>query len=249
MSLLTTIRSRLEPFGDVRVRTAACNDHIFVLQLEDGRTGAAMHFASGSTSDPWEQWEKSLEGMRARDLLVHLGGSHPLRASAGVACANALAAAFPGPRAGHMLDVMELREDDVFGMVGNFMPLVDRIRNRVRKLLIFETIEQPTEDGLLPARDEPRLLPECSVVLVTGTTLVNGTLEELLSWCRRARSVVLAGPSTILLPEAYAGTPITWLAGSRIAQPETVLERVRRGETFRDLRAFFEKVVVPVPAS
>lgn len=248
MDLFFRIRAMLESAAaGIRVQELVFGDHITVLRLENGKTGAAMHFAPDWPENRRREESRELMRLDARQLLERLGFAHPLQASAAVAAANALISGQEGPRPGHMLDVLDLRADDVFGMVGNFIPLVDRIRPRVKQLMIFETIEQPTADGILPACEESRLLPECSVVLITGTTLVNGTIGDLLYWCRGARMVVVAGPSTILLPEAWRGTPVTWLAGSRILDPETVLARVARGESFRELRPLLEKVVLPVP--
>lgn len=228
----------------VRVREIVVGDHVVVVQLEDERTGVAMHFAKETDSF---EFVRELEHANAWEALQHLGSAHPLCAAIAVAVANALVANDGGWQPGHMLDVLDLQPDDVFGMVGNFIPLVARIEPLVKKLMIFETIEQVSENGILPTYEEPRLLPKCSVILITGTTLVNSTIQDLLLWCRNARTVVVAGPSTIMLPKAWMGTPVTWLAGSRITDPQAVMTGVRRGESFRDLRPWLEKVVLPVP--
>ncbi|PKN46427.1 MAG: hypothetical protein CVU59_06145, partial [Deltaproteobacteria bacterium HGW-Deltaproteobacteria-17] len=143
------------------------------------------------------------------------------------------------------LDVMDLRPEDTLGMIGNFIPLLDRLRPRVRDLLVFEQIEEES-DGILPASREPELLPTCSVVVISGTTLVNHTLDGLLELCTGAREVVIAGPSTILFEEAYRGTPVTWLAGARVRSPDEVLPLIAADFSFHDLRPFLHKILVPV---
>ena len=32
------------------------------------------------------------------------------------------------------------------------------------------------------------LLPDCDLMIITGTTLINGTIDQLLSWCSRMRN-------------------------------------------------------------
>ncbi len=65
-----------------------------------------------------------------------------------------------------------------------------------------------------PMEDQEKLLPECDVVIISGTTMINQTLEELLDWCQNAREIVLVGSSTPMYPEAFKDTGVTVLAGS-----------------------------------
>jgi len=205
-----------------------------------------MHFARDLPSPDRSSLEAEIAGRAAVDVVGLLGSAGALESSTAVACANALE---PGDerRPGHFLDVLDLRPDDTFGMIGNFIPLLDRIRARVGRLHVFEQIDEEAE-GILPARLEPELLPRCSVVVISGTTLVNHTLDGLLALCTGAREVVLAGPSTILLPEAYRGTPVTWIAGARVRSPEEVLPRIAADFTFHELRPYLHKVLMRVPS-
>lgn len=61
---------------------------------------------------------------------------------------------------------------------------------------------------------QPELLPECDLMVISGTTLINSTLEQLLEWCKKAREIVLVGSSTPMIAEAFSGTGVTGLAGS-----------------------------------
>ena len=62
--------------------------------------------------------------------------------------------------------------------------------------------------------EQSRLLPACDIVILSGTTLINQSLEQLLEWCAKAREIVLVGSSTPMYPEAFKGTGVTRLAGS-----------------------------------
>ena len=54
-----------------------------------------------------------------------------------------------------------------------------------------------------PAEQAASVLPSADVVLITGTTLVNDTLEHLLTLCRSSARVVLVGPTVGLLPDPF----------------------------------------------
>lgn len=233
--------------GEARVVRVRYGAHTTAVALEDGRVGLAMHFAGDLPASERARLERAPAGLPAADLVGRLGSPLALDSSVAVACANALEPGGEG-RPGHFLDVLDLGPDDTLGMIGNFIPLLDRLRARVGALHVFEQIEEET-DGILPARLEPELLPRCSVVVISGTTLVNHTLDRLLGWCGGAREVVLAGPSTILFPEAYRGTPVTWIAGARVRSPREVLTRIREDFTFHELRPWLHKVLMRVPPS
>jgi hypothetical protein len=54
--------------------------------------------------------------------------------------------------------------------------------------------------------------------------------------------VTLLGPSTPLLPEAFADTPVTWLSGIRIENPAQVLRVVSEGGGTRTFSPYVQKV-------
>jgi len=239
------MESALVASGDARVARVRFGPHTTAVLLADGRLGLAMHFDRTIDGPGREALEGRLAGRSAKDVVGNLGSPSALESSVAVACANALESGGPG-LPGHFLDVMDLRPEDTMGMIGNFIPLLSRLRARVRELLVFEQIEEEV-DGILPAHREGELLPRCSVVVISGTTLVNHTLDGLLALCAGAREVVLAGPSTMMFPEAFRSTPVTWIAGARVHSPEEVLPRIAADFTFHDLRPFMHKILMPVP--
>ena len=58
---------------------------------------------------------------------------------------------------------------------------------------------------------QAELLPECDVVTITGTTMINHTTEEILAMCTGAKHIILSGFSLPYYPEAYRGSGITAL--------------------------------------
>ena len=70
-------------------------------------------------------------------------------------------------------------------------------------------------EGVYPEERQEELLPQCDLIVITSSTLLNGTFSRVISYCRQAREVVLTGATTPLYPEAFHGTGVTVLAGSR----------------------------------
>jgi uncharacterized protein (DUF4213/DUF364 family) len=77
-------------------------------------------------------------------------------------------------------------------IVGSF-PFIPRLREQVGELWVLE--QRPSE-GEHPAAEAERLIPRADVVAITGSALVNGTLDGLLALCRPESLVMVLGPRT-----------------------------------------------------
>lgn len=234
------------------IRRAVAGARFCAVMLDDGGTGVAnlCPDVCGEPSRQVSDWLPQV-GTAATDALATLAS--PAGSAIGLATANALANR-PHPRGrrgnesiigGDLLDVLELRPDDQVGMVGCFIPLVEPIRRRVRRLSIFERAQRLTPD-LLPENQAAELLPQCSVALITATTLTNGTIDALLVAAADCREVVLLGPSTPLVPEVFTSSPrrASLLAGVVVTDAEELLRTVARGGGTRDFAASVAKVNV-----
>ena len=100
-----------------------------------------------------------------------------------------------------------------------------------------------------PAQERRQALGACDVAIVTATTLLNGTLEGVLSELGRPRHVALIGPSTPLCEEIFRGTPVTHLGGSAIVDGAAVLQVISRGGGTPDMRPCLRFVNIRVHRS
>jgi uncharacterized protein (DUF4213/DUF364 family) len=127
---------------------------------------------------------------------------------------------------------MAVALDDTVGMVGYSAPLALRLKKKTSAILIFEQDKKRLEqeqDSLLPEEDAYRLLPQCQVAIITSTSILNHTVDNILDATRSCREIALLGASTPLLPEAFAGTSTTILSGVVISKPREVLQIVSEG--------------------
>jgi uncharacterized protein (DUF4213/DUF364 family) len=118
-------------------------------------------------------------------------------------------------RAGDLAGLV--RPTDVVTVVG-YGGLVRQFLGRCRELHVtelrpshvFETtvigehIEIGPRDVVVhPAEDNEPLMARSDVVLITGSTLVNGTFDELVPYAAKARVRAIYGPSAQLPPEFF----------------------------------------------
>jgi uncharacterized protein (DUF4213/DUF364 family) len=132
-------------------------------------------------------------------------------------------------------------------MVGYFGPLVEPLRRRVKALHVFE--RRPHADsGVLPETAAADVLPQCEVVILSATTLLNRTLDHLLDLCRNAREVAILGPSTPFAPEVFVNRGVTLLSGVHVVNPERVLRVVSEGGGNRQFGAAVKRVTLRLAA-
>ena len=165
-------------------------------------------------------------GSAASSLLGYLvHGKTPLEKAIGLATANAVIQ--PPPDAlddREATTLLNLGKGDRVVMVGLFSPLVPRIRATGATLTVLE--KNPGRMEIPGEREKDAALRDCHVAIITGTTLLNGTFEETVAGLGSPRSVAVIGPSTPLLPEVFAGTPVTHLGGAVVMNPDLVLRVV-----------------------
>jgi uncharacterized protein len=69
-------------------------------------------------------------------------------------------------------------------------------------------------------RENEFVLGRSDAVIITGSSLVNGTFAELLAYSRRARSVGLYGPSACFIPDVLFEQGVDFVLSHRIRDPE-----------------------------
>ena len=180
----------------------------YVLRKEISHGCAALPQAGGLIGQSAEQIAKwALEG---RNVVMVAVGLAVLNA---VAQFDALTQ-LESPQGADALFSVKIQPGDTVGIIGHIGPLIANLKGKVSRLLIFERGEN-TDIHVCPESDEPELLPECQVVFISSTTLINKTLENVLAYCSNARDIVMVGSSTPLYPEAFRGSGVTVLSGTR----------------------------------
>ena len=118
-------------------------------------------------------------------------------------------------------DGLDLRGRHI-GVVGH-LNMPPSIREQAASVRILERSPRP---GDYPASACDWLIPQCDVVIMTASTLVNKTLPHLLELCKNAYTI-LAGPSCPLCP-GLLELGIDRIAGLVITDPEGMKDKILR---------------------
>jgi uncharacterized protein (DUF4213/DUF364 family) len=175
----------------------------------------------------------SLHERTALELAQYAKSDRLLEASIGMAAINSL------------LDVdeahcVELNAEAWLGkqgsgrkvaVVGSF-PFIPRLRDRVDELWVLERHPARGEVG---AEEASKIIPQCDVVAITGTALINHTFEDLLGLCRPDAAIMVLGPSTPLSPVLF-DYGVDVISGTKVVDPPLVLRLIGQGATFRQVK-------------
>lgn len=189
---------------------------------------------------------RPLAGRPVADLLPLLCSDSLIEASVGLATANALANhPRPGAVQGDVVKVLNLLSSDTVTMIGFFGPLLDALDGRVARIEVFDERREVVL-GLKPSRQALTVLGNSDVALITSTSIINRTIDELLDAASRCREVVMLGPSTPLATEVFEETPVTWLSGVTVADPDGLMQVVSEAGGTRVFSRFVTKCNIPV---
>lgn len=170
----------------------------------------------------------SLKGRRVDDLLSLGQGSDILGRAIALAAVNAVSNGEGSGREEDLFDVLPIREGNRAVMVGFIAPIVQMLKERGCAVEIFE--HRRIQDERIRSQDTmEESLARADLVILTATSIINGSLPEILGHEMPARNIVLMGPSTPLLPGAFSSTPVTMLAGCRVVDGEKALNIVMEG--------------------
>ncbi len=170
-----------------------------------------------------------LETLSGLELAAMSRSEQPVLASVGVAAVNALIPPQPAAWVGLNAEevIAEHGENKTVVLIGHF-PFIPRLRARVGELIVLEKRPEP---GDLPANAAFNVIPDAGVVAITGTTLINHTLDDLLELCSPQAHVILLGPSVPLSPILF-DHGIDLLCGSVVIDIEPVLRTVTQAGNF-----------------
>ena len=125
--------------------------------------------------------------------------------------------------------LLEKGEGKNVAVVGHF-PWIPKLREKIKN---FWVLEQRLREGDLHAEEAERILPQCDVVGITGTSFINHTLEGLLSLCRKAY-IVMIGPTTPLSPILF-DHGIDAICGAKVIDADKVIRSISEGATFKEV--------------
>lgn len=176
-----------------------------------------------------------IKGQKISDLFL---GEKPARIgdSLQVAVLNALSAKVMTSENYHILedkdpvDLLDLSGGKTITLVGAFQSYIRKLKptnNRLQVLELNPDVFQPEDKQYyVPAAEASRVLPFSDIVIITGSSTVNHSLEGLLDLIPAATTVVVTGPTSSYIPDVLFEKKVDFIGATRITDPEKMMQMV-----------------------
>jgi len=212
-------------FPQLDVKDKSCKASNFgAIRLEDGSIGIIFLNLTPEIKERAASFNISdLIGMSPIELTRNFNSQDNFKKTLGLGAINAISQ-YVFNRANLSLDfttdslgLLNLHTGDKIGMVGLFPPLVKKIEELGITLVVIEKKEQlviknPDWEVTL----DPERLTECNKALITSTTVLNDSIDEILQYCSQAEKISVIGPTGGFFPDPLFKRGVTVLGGTYV---------------------------------
>ncbi len=219
--IMEKVRAAAEPYLSGRsVRDLVVGVSLIGCQLDNGDVGVSYvlrdGLPQGCSAFPHAQ---EVIGRSASEIAdwISFGGDNIQRGIASTVLAAASCRQdIPDDTKTGMPFGVSLQPEDTVGMIGLIAPVAKQMTNLVKELIVFDQGVSLHSGNVIvhPMEEQPKLLPACDIVVLSGTTTINGSIDGLLEMCGNAREIIMVGASTPMFPKGWQGSHVTRLAGS-----------------------------------
>ena len=131
------------------------------------------------------------------------------------------------------LESIPLPDEGYIVVVGALVPILKRLKNRGKSFGILEldlrTLKSDELPFTIPGERADAEIHRADMLVVTGTTLLNNTLESLLALARPGATIIVVGPTASMLPSAFFRRGVTVLGGDVVTNADALLDTIAEG--------------------
>lgn len=177
-----------------------------------------------------------LTGRKTVQFLDEMFSGNPLKKTMGIAVLNALSSTYwemHPPETYRIrigidaLDDVIFPDDELVVVVGALVPTIRSLKQRGKPFAIIEldpsTLKADELEFFVPFEKAHDVVPQADLLVVTGTTLINDTLEGLLEMRRPEAEVIVVGPTASMIPDAFFARGVTRIGGVMVTDADRVL--------------------------
>ena len=118
-------------------------------------------------------------------------------------------------------------------VVGALVPILRRLIKEKCDFKVLEmdknTLKGQELKYYAPAEDAHKYVPNADLLVITGVTLLNDTLPNLLAMAKPNAEIIVTGPTASGLPEAFFKRGVSVLGGVLVTKPDEVLNIISEG--------------------
>jgi len=200
----------------------------------------------------------NLDGNPVSETLKYAPDTNVLKSAIGVATLNALSQLFIESECQSEyqiikdkdgFDLLEIKPDETVTLIGALGPYIHRLKMMGNPFFIIEKNPQTLRaDEIKYFKSESEMasvIGISNVVIITGTAIVNHTIDHILSLVTNGKRTAIIGPTASMVPDAFFKRRVNMIAGVRIFNPDLMIKILKEGgSAYHLLKGCSEKIAL-----
>ena len=199
-----------------------------------------------------------LEGKPASEIVQYATDKNVIKSAIGVATLNALSQSIMESSEGadyqmvkemDGFDLLKIQSHETVSLIGAFSPYIKRLKMMGNPFYIIEkhpqTLRPDEMKYFKPEKEMASALEKSGVVVLTGTSIVNHSIDPILHFLRNGKRAGIIGPTASMIPDAFFKRGIHVMAGVRISNPDLMIKILKQGGSgYHLMRECGEKIAM-----
>ena len=183
-----------------------------------------------------------LERKPLSEILPYSLDGNVLKSAIGIAALNALSQSILESGRGQEyrvvkdadgFDLLEIRPHETVSLIGAFGPYIRRLKTMGNPFFIIEknpqTLRPEEMKYFRPPSEMTTTLKKSDAIIITGTAIVNHTIDAILSSIGIGKRTGIIGPTASMIPDAFFKRGVQVMAGIQIKEPEGMIKILKQG--------------------
>ncbi len=221
------------------------------VSLEDNSTGISYVLLSDDKMETYAALKPDeYIGQNPEKIALEFGNADPVQEMISLAAINAICqhvikkANIEVESSTNSMALLSISAGDKIGMVGLFSGLVKTIQEAGADLIVIEKNESLiNKNPQLPITLDTSKLNTCNKILCTSTTILNNSLDEILSHCSSDAFVAIVGPTAGYFPDPLFARGVDVVGGRVVKNGKKLMQLLTDGKHWGDTtqRTCFQK--------
>mgnify|MGYP001305663833 CR=1 FL=1 len=118
-------------------------------------------------------------------------------------------------------------------VIGALVPMLKKLTQGKPDYKVLEmdsrTLKGDELNHYAPAADACLYVPDANLLVITGVTILNNTLPDLLKMAKKDAEIIVTGPTASMLPDAFFKRGVTTLGGIVVTKADKLLDIIGEG--------------------
>jgi uncharacterized protein (DUF4213/DUF364 family) len=144
-------------------------------------------------------------------------------------------------------DLLEIQPHETVSLIGAFGPYIRRLKIMGNPFFIVEknpqTLRSDEMEYFKSESEMSSAMVQSNVIIITGTAIVNHTIDAILSSVTDGKRTAIIGPTASMIPDAFFKKGVQVMAGVRILDSDRMIKILKEGgSAYHLLKECSEKI-------